>query len=658
MSNSKEPVRELECEFDDNGQPSWRSFPSHKNCKVRGACDLPPHLPGIVILVHGVNSTGEWYQSAEISLCLGLNKRLGLEGTPYALKENVYSNDGSVTLDEKGYPVINPTPPLAERQLTPKNALSPIIRFYWGYSPLPGEEDKYVIPLANKKGVDYHQLKQQGLSHQEIMKQGPFFWGGGPFQNGTNNLHSLWSDIGFNENFADIPGIKVQWVNEDKDRLLTNAPPRKYYAHAAKRLADLLDSIREKYPRDTVSIISHSQGTMVALAATAIAAKGGPDALFILNSPYALHDSILNHVSLPKSECISPAGRESTLSAIVEKVAARATHLSSLGYDGLCVGQTADHKNWRPDTPGSDGKVAERDNHGRTYIYFCPHDRVMGSLPLRSVGWQGLPNDSQGNPHKLLTKHTGSLFQRMLARHTPCGDAPNPNTPFANLPDGKPFWDDKGDKYQSSGTTYPEPTAGQTVFINAEPVPEPIKASELAEFDDSRVGKKHDDEQDDGWGEVNPDPKKEGHKNDNTYDNYINLYPNQDVVIGFKNVGTSSAPRLVPVTRKETFEEKDLRLRTYVSQPTDHSTLPGNAEFMARVVAYDLPIGYCDATWDKAFMTELRRKADWTQGADPYLYSGKPDDVAEPELISRETVSEVTARNNAMLPAYRTVNKA
>lgn len=105
-------------------------------------------------------------------------------------------------------------------------------------------------------------------------KKGPYIWGGGPFQNGTNNLHSLWSDYGFDENLAGISGAKLQYLNEDKDRLLTNAPPRKYYSHAAKRLADLLDLIRDKYPNDTVSIISHSQGTMISLAAVALAKKG------------------------------------------------------------------------------------------------------------------------------------------------------------------------------------------------------------------------------------------------------------------------------------------------------------------------------------------------------------------------------------------------
>lgn len=123
-------------------------------------------------------------------------------------------------------------------------------------------------------------------------------------------------------------------------------------------------------------------------------------------------------------------------------------------------------------------------------------------------------------------------------------------------------------------------------------------------------------------------------------------------------MGTESEPRLVPVTRKETFEEKDLRLRTYVSQPTDHSTLPMHADFMSHVVAYDLPIGYCDSTWDKAFMADLRRKADWTQGEDAYLFSGIPDKVPEPDLISRETVVDEFDKEQSKLPAYRAVNKA
>jgi hypothetical protein len=61
---------------------------------------------------------------------------------------------------------------------------------------------------------------------------------------------------------------------------------------------------------------------MVAMAAVAIA-KNAPDALFVLNSPYALDHNDLNGASLPADECISPEGRQNTLSAIIDKVASR-----------------------------------------------------------------------------------------------------------------------------------------------------------------------------------------------------------------------------------------------------------------------------------------------------------------------------------------------
>ncbi|HGA3104874.1 TPA: DUF3274 domain-containing protein [Enterobacter hormaechei] len=643
MNEKTETTRTLELKYDDNGKPSWRSCPSHKNIKVRGGCDLPPHLPGLIILVHGVNSTGEWYQNAEESLCKGLNDRLGLNGSQFELKPNKYSTDCE---KEEGKSNSSPSP-LARRKLIENSERSPIIRFYWGYSSVRGEEDKYVIPLANADGEDYHEMKRTGIKQDDIQKKGPYIWGGGPFQNGTNNLHSLWSDYGFDENLAGISGAKLQYLNEDKDRLLTNAPPRKYYSHAAKRLADLLDLIRDKYPNDTVSIISHSQGTMISLAAVALAKKG-PDTLFILNSPYAMHNSQLNELSIAQKERISSSGRENTLSSIIEKIAKQSTHLSSVGYKGLCVGKFTDKTNWKPEGENviRAGKIQERDNHGRTYIYFCPHDRVMGSLPLRSIGWQGLPNDKNGNPHLLIVKFKNNLYQRMLARNTPCGSYPDKQTPFGTLPDGKPFWDDDGDKYQSSSITYPDPPKWQTVFVNAEKVPEPINPSELAEFDETRVGKEHGSKQQDGWGEIAP---KTGKKNDNTYDNYVNLYPNQDVVIGYKELPSGYVQE---ITRKETFEEKDKRLRTYVSQPTDHSTLPGNKEFMTRVVAYDLPIGYCDATWDKEFLSTLRYLADWTTGADPYMNTGVVERINEPSMISRETGIEEIIREKAKEYGY------
>lgn len=686
MTNHKEPTRDAECFFDDNGRPQFRSSLSPKSVKVRAECKHPPHYPGIIILVHGVNSTGEWFSSAEENICKGLNIRLGLEDTPYVLKPNRYNCDD--VFDFANYK--------KDRQwLNASEANSPIVRFYWGYRAADGEEDSYQIPLVNRQNEDYHQLKEQGLQPEALKAKGPWFWGGGPFQNGTNNLASLWSEHGFNQKmrYLGFFGVEVQTFAPDFDRLLTSAPPRKYYAHAAQRLAGLLDLIREKYPSDTVSVISHSQGTMIALAATALA-KQAPDSLFILNSPYAMSTKTADYFSLPDKELLSDRAREQTLEAIINKVAERAGMLPADKYPELFVGKSADNQPWTPaishksellqttitttaeydyvssgqtypsvvkaprkETTTSERWIHERDNHGRFYIHCNPHDRVMGSSPLLSLGWQGLPNsvlDQQ--PHRLISAHQGQLFQRMMARATPCGAAPDAKTAFWPLPDNKPFWDDGGDLL-----TYHTPDY-QTLDINAKEVPNPILASEMVDFDEKRPGdgvhwnKNLKSTANTGWGQSSPHRKKQTDQeeimvpNDDTFDNYVVLYPKIEVPTGGYRPTGRDYPKVEPVMRLETDEERRIRVGAFISQPTDHSTLPKSPQFMERVVAYDLPVGFCDATWDKAFMAKLRDMADWTKGYDPYFNTGTLPDVPMPAEISTETVSdEERAINQAKL---------
>ncbi|MGG8473274.1 T6SS effector phospholipase Tle3 domain-containing protein [Rahnella sp. PAMC25617] len=661
MTTSKEPTREAPCFYDDNGKPHFRSTLSPQNVKVRAECKLPPHYPGIIIFVHGVNSTGEWFAKAEQNICKGLNTRLGLEGTPYALKSNQYNCDNPADLENYK----------KDRKLM-NTGNSPIVRFYWGYRSAKGEEDKYLIPLVNRQNEDYRALKKQGLKPEVLQAKGPWFWGGGPFQNGTNNLVSLWGETGFNAKLRYVP-ITVQDFAPDFDRLLSSAPPRKYYAHTAKRLADLLDLIRIKYPRDTVSIISHSQGTMIALGATALAKKA-PDALFILNSPYAMETKSTDNFSLPDNEILSDKAREQTLEAIINKVAEQAQALSPEKYNELFVGKSEDKKPWTPliknkatqpqvtiveteeydyvssgktypavekqqrkETTISERWIPERDNHGRFYIYCNPHDRVMGSSPLLSLGWQGLPNTRKQEPAKLITDHKKNLFQRMMARATPCGAAPDPKTPFWPLPDGKPFWDDGGDFL-----TYNTPDFRQTIDINAEEVPDPIEASDMADFDKIRPGDgEHWDKYPKSrtgfaWGQYDADTNL---PNDDTFPNYVLLYPKIQVPTGNYRV-VAGGHAFEPIMREETDEERRIRVGSYISQPTDHSTLPSSTEFMEQVVSFDLPIGFCDATWDKAFMAELRDRADWTKGYDNYFNKGELSIPPIPPIISTETKSD------------------
>lgn len=70
---------------------------------------IPRPMPGIVILVHGVNDVGEAYQNQEKGILVGLGKRLN--------RQDFYAHEW------KDYRIITP-------------GRSPIIPFYWGYKPV------------------------------------------------------------------------------------------------------------------------------------------------------------------------------------------------------------------------------------------------------------------------------------------------------------------------------------------------------------------------------------------------------------------------------------------------------------------------------------------------------------------------------------------
>ena len=635
MSNKTSPTRKVEVYTTDNGTPFSYSVTSHKNIKVNAEVQPPLQLPGLIIFVHGVNSEGEWYKHAEEALCRGFNKRLGLSGN-YRLEMNEY--DEAHWNNEQTEWVVPP------RKIK-KEGRSPVVRFYWGYRAAEQDfkngEFKYAIPLKNKQGDNYYDL-----TPEQRKNKGPFYWGGGPFQNGCNQLVSLWSDKGF-DNWPSALGVPVpfstQLLNGERDRLLTAAPPRHYYAHAAGRLAKLIKTIRDKHPEDTVTVISHSQGTMIALAAAAIEA---PDALFVMNSPYALDNEMTTYISYPMNEIISKEAREATFADIVKKVAENKTRLKKQGCGRLLAGASSDGESWTPEGK-THGGISERDNHGTTWIYCNPHDRVMGSAPLRSIGWQGLPNTEASRftePHPLFNRAGNTLYVRMLGRNTPCGVEPNAQTHFSNLEDGKPFWDSTTTIMQKM--TWPEPVKGQKMTINAPLVPEPLFAEELKDFDqDYRSTEKQAGKVGYGYGQIDPD------KNapiDVDYRYYISLYGYFDQKMipkkasGYYQPGPGSKEDRVGYEKQSRAEMLE-DVRTYVQRPTDHSTLPMDQRFVSRVVAYDLPIGYCWHSWDKESLAELRYQADWLE-SDDYYWTGKLTVPTMPAIIRREVASDAVEK--------------
>lgn len=720
MSNHN-PTRWLKPKSCTDGSQEWSSITHAAN--IGGEIHATPHLPGIIIFVHGVNSEGEWYNDAEVDICKGLNERLNLTNTAYELKENIYYQPLFV-LDKKNYDNSHYIYEKPIRTLT-ELGNSPVIRFYWGYRATDDDLGQYCIPLKNKVGESYHRLvneiiypeystedekkwtaednkkyntaqeyhslpyhKKRLFINAKIKDKGPFFWGGGPFQNGCNNLVSLWSEHGFS-NLAMLWTIiptpipfNVQTVNPESDRLLTKSPPRRYYAHAVKRLADLIGKIRCYNKHDTITVISHSQGTMIALAAAAIEA---PDSLFILNSPYSIEDKFLNSYSYIYNENINQAHREATLKEIINKIAQNKNRLKEApgGYSGLIVGKSDDKKSWSPEVIMYKGKkiniddpksveinkekltkgeiMQERDNHGRLYIYCNPHDRVMGSSPLQSIGWCALPNikqNSQISPHPLFSLETPP-YVRMLARNTPCGGKPDPKTIFTNekgqFRDGNIFWDSNSKTLD--GLAWPAPSASITLNINAPEVPDPIAGEELASFDEdfavTTIGSEKKDEDTlkdleniplgQGYGQfIYDDELKIYEPKDAEYYFYKDLYSYQhriwiELTPEEKKV-LKGNPLLDPkerntTTKYETMEEMRTRIREYIQRPTDHGTLPRDPLFLRRVLSYDIPIGYCEIGRNLKKMDELRQFADWLSGKDDYLEIGDLDIPDIPDII-------------------------
>ncbi len=90
----------------------------------------------------------------------------------------------------------------------------------------------------------------------------------------------------------------------------------------------------------------------------------------------------------------------------------------------------------------------DHQNHGRVFVYCSPHDRVMGSKPLQSIGWKGVDYQLRESYEsddwiKPFEKYKGVLFQRQFMRSHSVGGAPDqgdgPETP-RHPNDGRDFW--------------------------------------------------------------------------------------------------------------------------------------------------------------------------------------------------------------------------
>lgn len=333
--------------------------------------EVPRELPGNIILVHGVNDVGMGYSAAEEGLCCGLQDRLFRYFKPaeYRLP----------TKTEKEKLEQDPDDVFFKRKPTPDTD-SPVIPFYWGYRELRLE----TRTVHGQKTDRYDTRLDKDLSK-----------GGGPFGNATATLPDMWNRGVY------AAGDPVG----DALRPIRTGPGRMYMVLAAMRLAALISMIRKFEPKDTVSIVAHSQGCLLSLLAQALLMERGErtaDTLILTHPPYSLEEEMslmmkgLTFFRGGKDAAMTEAdyelldGRQSMharLQTLVNIVAGVAK--SKAGAPAFSKINESDNGGmvascWQPE--------GDRDNRGKVYLSFCPEDMTVPLDNMRGIGWQGVPD--------------------------------------------------------------------------------------------------------------------------------------------------------------------------------------------------------------------------------------------------------------------------
>ncbi|MFL9885206.1 hypothetical protein PQR66_19340 [Paraburkholderia agricolaris] len=421
-------------------------------------------LPGVVIFVHGVNSEGEWYTPAEKGLCDGLNRRLGRLDDQMVHKGVVGGQMSPASyiesLTPQGY--INPKM-TSNTYINPDPSFSPIIHFRWGYK-------------ANKD-----EMKLFGAN---IMLNEQNYWGGGPFANGCSSLADLWSE-GIDDRV--FGWITVQAMNPSP-RKIYRTPPRAYGVMAALRLAKLIQSIRQKQADVPITVVCHSQGNMVGLAAAFLGDRMSPvsdrnqpsktgrcvaDTYVLANPPYSLVNEIGmdNWTQRESRDSNGNRGRETytaraeTLSNYFDILRERAAlEPDADKLDREMTNTLASSQGGKPYDAQADRKAhgLNGKTFGRVTLYCCPHDQVISTTTVQGIGWRGMSADeinaSNGN---------GVFTQRVFATGYEVGQ--DPGTGGMDKAPKYHYWNDDWRKSvnRSKGFWYPPSPPAKFGFMRA-----------------------------------------------------------------------------------------------------------------------------------------------------------------------------------------------
>lgn len=649
-----------------------------------------PHLmPGVIIFVHGVNSDGEWYFDAAAEFGKGLNERLGREDLK-KLEKDTKGDREKVT---------------AHRYLRSSNderIPSPVIPFWWGYKTQSAE--RKIVKGTNQSGSTPAWTDEYG---NPLRTDGA--WGGGPFQNGGAALTSFWLPKGFRKDIL-FGTIDVNAINPVIGRTLCDCPPRLYYAHAARRLANLVKDIRKNLPNEPINIVSHSQGIIVALCALFFLDEKvrGPDTMILNSSPYRFDTQITDYVSaadgwgsvqsepariatFAKAAAIMAKAAENYPDPPEPKAACAVEHKPRHAYDdAIYVHKPADAPQWQaeiggevedPDGPrGQDGKpwwsnakFARSATRGKLMVNFNPGDRVIGVSAVSGMGWRGIPPQYMGQVG-------ANVLQRLFARGTnaeynpPAGSKPSGKPLFyfhkqiVHVPagrDGESTRDHEEWRYLDGSKPSAEWKLPPEKIFGIVPVLADLKPGWNGHMESVIVNAP----------EV-PQPLTLPNKFDGNYVMYDGqegkapdgapVQADAEQQEDFRDDVTYQERRTVTDrdekglrtrARYETWEEVEQRRRNKVGKvpvsPTNHAAIlrysnKDGSSPVANVLSYDLTVGLGYAWHDEKYWNYLLDLADWKQ-SDPYYESGKLSDYdkAMPSGIETGHAPPSTHRSNS-----------
>lgn len=627
---------------------------------VKQNCLIKRPLPCIVILVHGVNDVGEAYQNQDEGICKGLNTRLGRTDLfPHSWKNQKFQisdADGNVFTQECS--VDNQT-------CVGQANRSPIIPFYWGYRPVEkdvweADQKRYKAELREKKNeadlafdsfVENDALKIKAHNKAKIDNYANWLdpaksKGGGTFANATTNIPDMFGPGGTGWTMTAAGWVSRSHITNSGDwsHPIYDNPHRIYQAFAARRLADLILTIRTnpKTKKDTINIVAHSQGTIITMLANMWVEDAGEkpaDCVILNHSPYSTDFRVIESWSPGNQQ--TTAGREKTLTNFCKLMATNPKYSPNGQYSGDDLQKLKDTLCLSNNAQWSDARYS-RNNFGKVYNYFCPNDTIVSMKQVQGFGWSGISDP-------LRAKLGANFNQRVFCKDVYVGHNTGERFEFSKALSDSGQMGAKNASYNFKDITVDAPILPVTFQFklggqnNAEEhkknpkIPEEQYRTTLEGLDPDVAKTALADEQ--FIHETRAIPDGFGFMRDQHNFSGAELAALSEIyqIDAIRATAIGPSRQMMATQVEITRRMNDAELTEAVMnaknniQISQHSSIVTSKDVPEKAMVYDLAIGECQAFEYKDFWEGLLLEADWRQAANPrpavkkyYLYGELP----------------------------------